>query len=659
MFKGKVKHRKNGKPLCGIKVTDGLNIALTDENGCYELPGWERARVISVGLLTRRHYDWYIYAEGHQGDFDFLVEPVDVSSSDFCFLHNSDIEVELRDDSDYLDFMRAEVRKNKPAFFANTGDMCRDGIYRMYLAMNSETLNCPVRFTIGNHDFRGERYGEEIYERLYGPTWYSFDCGDIHFVALSIGKGDKPSGYKIEDQFHWLKNDLALMDRSKRIIVLDHDFCKWDPFGHHVELDGVSVDFCAEGLLAWVYGHYHINKLTELNGVFDIGSARPDSAGIDSSPAAIRKINISGHKLTSDMIYFVEPAWEGDAPEWRTQLEGHVEYSLPIEVDGDILVGTVDDSYPKSCGVFRVSGKTGKIVWSFKTENSVKNAVAYSEGRVFAIDSFCNLYCLDFESGRLLWEKSFDTKYRHCTAAPLVVGELLVIGVHEGVYGLRADNGEQIWYASYPPTEACPARYIYDEPRDQILVNAHWKGLYAIDRATGSINWENHDRIMFFRTSTPRVEDGVIYTSGDVYLGKFDAATGKELCLTDIGFRTDVVGAPTVDGDEVYYPTAMRGVAAVDRETLQLKRTFGVGRAKVYTVPYECGDIRPVECTPRIVGDTLIFSACDGKIYFYNKNTAELKRVIDTGAPLSTEPIFGDGYAIIADFFGRVSKFKI
>ena len=339
VFKGKVKHRKSGKPLCGIKVTDGLNIALTDENGCYELPGWERARVISVGLLTRRHDDWYIYAEGHQGDFDFLVEPVDVSSSDFCFLHNSDIEVELRDDSDYLDFMRAEVRKNKPAFFANTGDMCRDGIYRMYLAMNSETLNCPVRFTIGNHDFCGERYGEEIYERLYGPTWYSFDCGDVHFVALSIGKGDKPSGYKIEDQFHWLKNDLALMDRSKRIIVLDHDFCKWDPFGHHVELDGVSVDFCAEGLLAWVYGHFHINKLTELNGVFDIGSARPDSAGIDSSPAAIRKINISGHKLTSDMIYFVEPAWEGDAPEWRTQLEGHVEYSAPVEVDGDIRIG--------------------------------------------------------------------------------------------------------------------------------------------------------------------------------------------------------------------------------------------------------------------------------------------------------------------------------
>jgi hypothetical protein len=33
--------------------------------------------------------------------------------------------------------------------------------------------------------------------------------------------------------------------------------------------------------------------------------------------------------------------------------------------------------------------------------------------------------------------------------------------------------------------------------------------------------------------------------------------------------------------------------------------------------------------------------------------------VIDTAAPLSTEPVFGDGYAIIADFFGRVSKFKI
>lgn len=659
MFKGRVIDRRSGKPLCNIKVTDGLNVTFTDENGNYELAGWERARVVSIGSLTKRHNDWYIYAPEHRGDFDFSLELADVSDPDFCFLHNSDIEIENRADSDFLDVIRESVKKHKPAFFANTGDMCRDGIYRMYLAMNSENVGCPVRFAIGNHDFRGDGYGEEIYERFYGPTWYSFDCGQIHFVVLSIGKGDKPSGYRLEDQFNWLKNDLEAMDKDKRVIVLDHDFCKWDPSGHKIDVDGVSIDMRAHGLLAWVFGHFHINLLNELDGAFNICSSRPDSAGIDSTPASVRKISISGTSLESELDYFASPAWEGDGFEWRTQLFGRVEFSAPVEVCGDILVGTVDDGWPRKCGVFRINGANGDMVWSFETENSVKNSVEYSDGRVYAQDTFGKIYCIDFESGALIWEKFIETKYNHIVASPKVIGDKLIVNVHQGVYGLNKVSGEEIWFAEHVPTEACPAKTVYDEERSQILVNAHWKGLYAIDVATGRINWSNHDRIMFFRTSTPAVADGVIYTSGDVYLGKFDCETGRELALADIGFRTDVSGSPTVDGDTVYYPTAMRGVAAVDRETLCVKRTFATERARVFTVPYESGDIQAVECTPRIDGDVLYFSACDGYIYFYNKNTGELLRRIDTGAPLSTEPVFGEGYIITADFCGRVTKFKI
>ena len=113
-----------------------------------------------------------------------------------------DTEIENKPYADRVACLREAVIRNRPAFFINTGDLCiKDGLERHYLLMNRETMGCPVRYAIGNHDFTAEgAYGEALYEKFYGPTWYSFDCGDIHFAVLSIGKGDKPSGYQLDDQ---------------------------------------------------------------------------------------------------------------------------------------------------------------------------------------------------------------------------------------------------------------------------------------------------------------------------------------------------------------------------------------------------------------------------------------------------------------------------
>ena len=65
MYTGHV-YNYEGTPLSGIKVTDGLNVSITDESGAYELCGWERANVISEGTLTLYHDDWFRYIDkGH------------------------------------------------------------------------------------------------------------------------------------------------------------------------------------------------------------------------------------------------------------------------------------------------------------------------------------------------------------------------------------------------------------------------------------------------------------------------------------------------------------------------------------------------------------------------------------------------------------------
>ena len=206
-FEGKVMD-KNGDALPGVKVSNGRHICLTDSDGGFCLPYWEKSSAVFVMLLTNGQDDWYILTENRREDYMFYIDAAKTSAENFCFLHISDTEIENKR-CIFMPAMQKAVTENKPAFLINTGDLCRaDGVKYHIRQMNSRTAGCPVRYTIGNHDFLEGPYGEYAYERLYGPLWYSFDCGNIHFAAAPIAKGDFPSGYDEEDFWIWLEKTL-------------------------------------------------------------------------------------------------------------------------------------------------------------------------------------------------------------------------------------------------------------------------------------------------------------------------------------------------------------------------------------------------------------------------------------------------------------------
>ena len=164
-YEGRVLNQR-GEPICGMRVSDGRNITVTDGSGFYFLPGYERTRMIYVCALTARMDDWYIHTEGREGPFDFHVEPAAVSS-DFCFFHTSDTEIEGRKSNEWVWSARELVGKHRPAFFMHTGDLCRDdGVRRHCLVMNERTVGCPVRYAIGNHDYIGENTGRKSTNRF-------------------------------------------------------------------------------------------------------------------------------------------------------------------------------------------------------------------------------------------------------------------------------------------------------------------------------------------------------------------------------------------------------------------------------------------------------------------------------------------------------------
>lgn len=659
MYQGRVTRKSSKEPMENVPVSDGRYTVFTDENGEYSLPGWESAHVLHVGVLTYGHDDWFININRHTHDrFDFCIDPVE-SDKDFCFLHCSDTEIIGRGNIEWIQFMRETVQKERASFFVHTGDICHaDGLARHYLLMNRETIWCPVRYVIGNHDFVGKNYGEEMYEQYYGPTWYSFDCGDIHFVALSLMKGEKKSGYQESDQWIWLSEDLNKCAEGKKVIVLCHDACKWDYDNYQIHMEDISLDLKQKGLIAWLYGHYHINLLHKRNGVYNICASRPDSGGIDSSSSGIRKVAVSGEHLTSNLIFNCEEE-DGDETVWKTRLEGNIEFCTPKMNGNSIYIATNSDDTDRTCGIYRLNKTDGKIQWFFPTVYGIKGNICIDDGKIYAQDTGGFTYCVDKDGRELFRIEIPALRHRYTRLSPCVAGDILVTGYLNKLCAFHKITGEKIWERTYRDEPNTPANIVYDEQYKRFIIPSNWYAMHALEENTGETVWEQKHRTAWFRSSTPLIIENSIFTAGGGGFGEFDLKTGDIITDTPNRLKVDCSGAPVYDGELLYYPTASHGVVAVKKETLEPIRFYECDFAKVFTSPYVFGKVRMVEGTPIISGNILVFTANDGYLYAYEKNTAKLLCKKNIGGPSLVSPIVCGTKVITADIYGNIKCFEI
>lgn len=660
---GKVTSLITNEAVAGIPVSDGRTTVLTDSEGRYEIDTWEKAKLVYLCALTRDHDDWYIHLTEGREEYNFLTRP-ETNGENFSFFHNSDIEIESRADCDFNDFMRREVKAHKPAFFVNGGDLCREeGLRRHYLIMNRETVGCPVRYCIGNHDFRGDDYGESVYEKYYGPTFYSFDCGGVHFVVLSLLSGDKKPLYTAEDQSIWLKNDLELLAKDKRVFVFCHNWVsslEWKtgeaPKNSIINLRDYNFAGCA-------VGHHHVNVLHEDGGVLYMCTSRPDSGGIDSSLGSIRKVSFTEEAVTSDMIYLTRPLPCDCKPVWEAELSGTCEHCAPLSEDGRIYIATNHDGYPKACGIYCLDFNTGATLWYCPAKNGIKGSLVLTEEQVIAETTNGELLFLCKEDGSLLRSHSlFSSPTLFSSSTPLIKGGMLFAGHQTPVFALEPESCRRLWEFRLPRVSSTPSLYAYDESRRQLIAGVNWSGTYAINIDTGETVWEQKGcRAAQYRTSSPLIHNGYLYLGGLYCIAKLSLEDGSIVKQTGTGgIRMDSSGAPTADGDTLYFPTGSKGVIAVDCETLEIKHIFPAEINSAFSTPYICGaELQTVEGSPIIDGDRLIFADNGGSLRIYNKTSGELLHSISLGEPTLAPLAFKNGCIIAAGLFGKVKKLKI
>jgi C terminal of Calcineurin-like phosphoesterase len=81
---------------------------------------------------------------------------------------------------------------------------------------------------IGNHDLdllgRSDEAASRAFQDRFGPTYYSFNVGAVHYVVLDdvMWHGSGYIGYVDERQLQWLEADLAQVDRGRPVVVFLH-----------------------------------------------------------------------------------------------------------------------------------------------------------------------------------------------------------------------------------------------------------------------------------------------------------------------------------------------------------------------------------------------------------------------------------------------------
>ncbi len=554
---------KNDTPLPGVVVTDGRNTVRTGKDGRFTLPGYERTNFITVTTPAGYRIDRpYLPVATSQQAYDFALTLCEATAhDDHAFIQITDTEIHNRGVAmDWVDYLKTYITTERPAFLIHTGDICYENGLRSHIqVVNNKTMGCPVYYCIGNHDLTKGDYGEQLFESLYGPTWYSFDVGNVHYVITPMTGGDHRPGYTQAEVYEWLKNDLAMKDPGKQLVIFNHDILTTnDDFIFGIS-DTERIDLRKYNLKAWIYGHWHINYVRNQNGVYTVCTATLDKGGIDHSPSAFRVFDMRKDSIAGMNLHY---CFIDHQAVIATPVNGQ---TTPLLPSGAIPLSV--NAYHSGCEIAKVTYtcKTGdswsqpepmqsKSDWnwyaeinpgSFRVVGEVeaKVIVTFNDGHeTTAVSRF--LYNPSYKPAlkpaapwtslagdaahtgntghtvtpplRLAWVQNVGTTI--FIASPLITdGRVIVASTDDdnrrkqNLSAFDLQSGKLLW--TFPTRNSvknsisCNNQTVFAQDADS------W--LYAIDIATGRLKWEKQ----LNKNEYPYLEDGLVVANNVLYAG--------------------------------------------------------------------------------------------------------------------------------------------
>ncbi len=545
----------------------------TDEHGFFFLPTCKRDKFIFITTPSGyRCIQFYQPNKGEDYRYNFALVPY-ATDETFSFIHISDTET--ADSSLWVKMLKEYAANQGSAFLIHTGDICYEDGLRMHAELvNSKTMGLPIYYAIGNHDLVVDDYGEQLYESLFGPVYYSFDVGNVHFIVTPMPGGDYKPQYTQEDVYRWLKNDLAQVPKNRPKVVFNHDLLRTkEGFVYRLNEKEV-IDLEDYNLKAWVYGHWHNHyyRNYEDSEVISICTSPPNKGGIDHSIAAFRDFTVreDGSFSTELIESFVDHQLTIAAPAPFTQLSA--KNSFPV------LVNAFNTTAPTKSVSIQIEGMEPSPLkqvsdwswlvgvpyppeWKEKDSLHLKVTGEFSDGTLVEEERYFQVFDFIPTSTQEKWpnflmnaqhapqvSQNFSAPLKlnwiaytgsniyHCS--PVVAdGKVFITSIDEGdsrnnfVYAFDCQTGASLWHS---PTRS-PVKHTlaYD---DGIVVATDLTGqVYAFDAETGKLVWE-YDLQMDIRPTYVggvTIHNGIAYTGDAKYFSALRVADGQLLWQSD------------------------------------------------------------------------------------------------------------------------------
>lgn len=243
----------------GVKVSNGKEIVLTDQNGRYEIPLTDGGTVFVIkpnGFRTALDANnlpkfFYLHKPNGSPKLNYpgskptgpLPQSIDFplykqhEPSAFKVLLFGDPQPRNNTEVDYIAHdVVAELIGDQSAFGVTLGDIAFDNL-DTFKTLNQaiSLIGIPWYNVIGNHDINldaTERKNiNETFEATYGPSYYSFDYGQVHFVVLDNIDWAAPTeriarwhyeGRFGKQQMDFLEKDLSMIPETQMVVLMMH-----------------------------------------------------------------------------------------------------------------------------------------------------------------------------------------------------------------------------------------------------------------------------------------------------------------------------------------------------------------------------------------------------------------------------------------------------
>lgn len=235
-------------------------IEVLPEKGKY---GYKYRAILKALKPSTRYNYWVEWGEYRSSIHSFTSSPKN-TNGEFHFLAYGDTQYAKKHEE--LAIKMSEDRSF--AFTLHTGDLNEfpfkkswDKFFDVAAPLLEEAPMYPV---YGNHEMSGSIL-DEFFELPNGGSWYSFDFGKAHFIALDTTKlypGDTV-------QTEWLRNDLEKnFDKSWKIVFFHHPpFSPFEKDSNTLVREKFLPLFEEFGVHLVLSGHSHVYNRYQVKGI--------------------------------------------------------------------------------------------------------------------------------------------------------------------------------------------------------------------------------------------------------------------------------------------------------------------------------------------------------------------------------------------------------